>query len=201
MFSCSEDFLTTDEDELAILGQDLAELDAYESELTERANLIVNNALVEAAMMEAEVTAKSTDGYVDKKCISDCYKKYKKCYDWVIQFRDGDYGACNSLLSDQYVVEDVICTRRVFVRYDLVVVNGEEILRPVYRTERYVCGQRTVLDWDQVDPEVRREYNECRIQAMEYFLEEYEKCMSKRALCERLCARPGGGGDGGGGQY
>lgn len=42
----------------------------------------------------------------------------------------------------------------------------------------------------------------CRIQAHEYFLEAYEKCMIDRARCERKCPRPDpGDDDGGGGQY
>ena len=168
------------------------ELIEYKNQLSARIDSVDHTYRLDSVrhtfIQESTITKANTT--YSKSCLYKCFKDYDRCYKTAVRFRDSDYYACTTLIVDRVESQDVYCTRQIIVGYGTRIVNGEEVEdRPIYREERYVCGQKNVNIYTD-DPERRRAYYECRVQAMEYFLEEVERCDSRRMVCERKCGKP-----------
>lgn len=122
-------------------------------------------------------------------CVGLCNFAYEDCYETAVRMRDQDFYACEQIRITGTEIVDVMCTRRIIVGYEIVITpEGEEIERPIFEIEEYVCGQEEVITYS-TDEAVLEEYRQCRIDAIEYFLAEVEKCDFKQASCLKKCKK------------
>ncbi len=146
-----------------------------------------------------EVSTSGEDGPAIDICVSDCYKSYKRDYDFLLTLE----ASCEALRTKKTVVKDKICTRQIFVRWEIESRPPDPDVRvPVYRTESYVCGQESttiVIPLADETSAVRSRYQQCKTETREEFLTELEKIQFKYDKCTKRCKDDGGSGGGGGG--
>lgn len=177
IFSCSDDYLLLGDNEKSVEKTSVTELVRYEDQLSEKIKNIASEGI------------DADGGGYDPVCIGLCNYGYEDCYDTAVSMRDQDFYACETIRIIGVELVDEYCTRTVIVGYEIIVTpEGEEIRRPIIETEEYVCGQVEQIKYTE-DPVLIEEYRNCRIQAIEYFLEEVEKCESKRNTCFKKCKK------------
>lgn len=189
LFSCSEDAtLLSGNDGLVDntkVGELMdAELAEYEDQLSTRINDVA-----------AENASKSS---LDP-CVLICNREYEACYNKAVRFRDSDFRACKMTLGVQFETRDIICFRTVGTGGFETTINseGEEVIVQTFVTEPFVCGTEEVEIFPtDSSPTELETYRQCRLDAMEYFLEEQERCIPKRDKCLKPCKEGGSTGVG-----
>ncbi len=125
-------------------------------------------------------------------CINQCGVVRSDCFDWASENRTYRLADCEDIRIIGTELVDVYCEETSIIGYDQVEVYSPEgeVIRiidvPIYGTELVICGQEE-QDVYSTDPAVIQEYESCKQQAQDEFVDAVDDCDVQYAVCEQNC--------------
>lgn len=186
IFSCSDEPFFIEENEALKANAESIELGKFQNQLSPSVKDLVGE---KGGIGVA--AAGAGDGDYDPWCVDECNRDYRECTDWAIENRDAGLADCETIRIIGVEVVDVYCTENVIVGYRTIVTpEGEVIEVPIYEQQEVVCGEEEVNIYTE-DPIILQEYEACKAQVFEEFVDAFDDCDIKQIKCLKDCKIPG----------